>query len=516
MKPNKKIDRLFQEKLKDLEVSPPDIVWENIEAHLDKKRGKRLIPLWWRMAGAAAILLSIATGGFYLLNTPSISIPVDNTITNTPIDSVQGFNEKVLPIIIPLPIENIIVDSKKTTNEQLNSNPTIIKKSPLSETITSSEIPYDLDNVINKTSTTENNTIKHELLTNNSNQTKTNSTKNTNAEKKEFQFAQSKNTFLHKDKNEIGITDPFNTNPIDLIQQNQKNIDWTLAPTTKKTEESKLTSLNTTIASINEESSSLETANTLKDSEDHLPEKTTESHKKWSVASIIAPVLYNSFNSKGSPMGAQFESNPKEGSNSIAYGVKVGYKINNKFSIQGGLSLMAVGFSVNEVYMNPTGLTNIAKLSNVNYNSSSRVLNVIASDEFSQIQTPETSVSTPLKGSLNQEYGYVEVPLELKYNLIDGRFRAHLITGFSTLILNSNEVYVENSEFSSDLGEANNLNNINFSGNFGFDFDYSLNENLYINVAPIFKIYTNTFSQDAGNFEPYTIGLYTGLNYRFD
>ena len=75
MKPNKKIDRLFQEKLKDLEVSPPDIVWENIEAHLDKKRGKRLIPLWWRMAGAAAILLSIATGGFYLLNTPSISIP---------------------------------------------------------------------------------------------------------------------------------------------------------------------------------------------------------------------------------------------------------------------------------------------------------------------------------------------------------------------------------------------------------------------------------------------------------
>jgi hypothetical protein len=184
MKPNKKIDRLFQEKLKDLEVSPPDIVWENIEAHLDKKRGKRLIPLWWRMAGAAAILLSIATGGFYLLNTPSISIPVDNTITNTPIDSVQGFNEKVLPIIIPLPIENIIVDSKKTTNEQLNSNPTIIKKSPLSETITSSEIPYDLDNIINKTSTTENNTIKHELLTNNSNQTKTNSTKNTNAEKK--------------------------------------------------------------------------------------------------------------------------------------------------------------------------------------------------------------------------------------------------------------------------------------------------------------------------------------------
>ena len=82
--------------------------------------------------------------------------------------------------------------------------------------------------------------------------------------------------------------------------------------------------------------------------------------------------------------------------------------------------------------------------------------------------------------------------------------------------LNGNEVYVENSEFSSNLGQANNLNDVNFSGNFGLDFDYSINKNLFINVAPIFKVYGNTFSNNTDNFEPYAIGIYTGINYRFD
>ena len=45
MNSDKKLDRLFQEKLKNLVVTPPDIVWENIESKLDGKRKKRMLPL---------------------------------------------------------------------------------------------------------------------------------------------------------------------------------------------------------------------------------------------------------------------------------------------------------------------------------------------------------------------------------------------------------------------------------------------------------------------------------------
>ena len=55
MKENKNIERLFQEKFKEFEVSPPDIVWENIQEKLqsDKKK-RRLLPLWLNVGSIAA------------------------------------------------------------------------------------------------------------------------------------------------------------------------------------------------------------------------------------------------------------------------------------------------------------------------------------------------------------------------------------------------------------------------------------------------------------------------------
>ena len=62
MKELKNIDRLFQEKFKDFEVTPPEMAWENIEAKLNKKRKKRrVIPFWFKPTGIAASLLL----GFY-------------------------------------------------------------------------------------------------------------------------------------------------------------------------------------------------------------------------------------------------------------------------------------------------------------------------------------------------------------------------------------------------------------------------------------------------------------------
>ena len=40
MSDKKHIDRLFQEKFKDFDVTPNDKVWEGIEARLDKKKKK--------------------------------------------------------------------------------------------------------------------------------------------------------------------------------------------------------------------------------------------------------------------------------------------------------------------------------------------------------------------------------------------------------------------------------------------------------------------------------------------
>ena len=64
MNDKKHIDRLFQEKLKDFEAVPNDAIWESIKLKLhEKKRKRRVIPLWWQMAGVAAVLALLFTIG---------------------------------------------------------------------------------------------------------------------------------------------------------------------------------------------------------------------------------------------------------------------------------------------------------------------------------------------------------------------------------------------------------------------------------------------------------------------
>ena len=53
----KDIDKLFQEKLKDFREIPDEKVWKSIESSLDQqKKSRRVIPIWWRLGGVAALL----------------------------------------------------------------------------------------------------------------------------------------------------------------------------------------------------------------------------------------------------------------------------------------------------------------------------------------------------------------------------------------------------------------------------------------------------------------------------
>jgi hypothetical protein len=57
MSDKKNIDRLFQEKFKDFEANPAEDLWGNIQARLEDKKRKRVIPFWWKLSGIAVALL---------------------------------------------------------------------------------------------------------------------------------------------------------------------------------------------------------------------------------------------------------------------------------------------------------------------------------------------------------------------------------------------------------------------------------------------------------------------------
>ena len=127
---------------------------------------------------------------------------------------------------------------------------------------------------------------------------------------------------------------------------------------------------------------------------------------------------------------------------------------------------------------------------------------------------PET-FNTLVSGDLDQRFGFIEVPLELEYKLVNKKFGVNVIGGFSTFFLNENEIFADIDGASTLIGEANNINGTSFSANFGLGLDYNLSKQWNINLEPQFKYQINTFNNTSGDFRPFFIGVYTGLSFKF-
>ena len=398
MRDLKNIDRLFQENLKDYEVSPPNKVWNAIEKQLPASSKKRHIPIWVKISSIAAFLLIFfSVGTIYFLPKSS-------------------FTKNTLSKNIEQPI--VLEENDSTNNTPLTPKPSSTNKSIADTTV-------ELNNNIDFTS------LNKDFDQNN-------------------KYSSEEHTTSKKEENNYYLADGLN----------------------------------------------LPLQNTISDK---ISDKSI-SNEKFTVATIFAPIYINSFGD-GSGVDSQFKDNSTSGNSSYSYGVKIAYKLNNKFSVQSGINLINLGYTTNDIYITPgVSLVGFSNISSTPLDSKT---------ETTLAKGNENS------GSLNQVFGYVEIPVEIKYNVVDGKLGVNLVGGFSTLLLNRDEVFVETNNFSQSLGPSNNLRSVNFSGNIGLDLDYSIRKNLYINVSPMFKVQTNTFSKNSGSIQPYYLGVYTGLNYKF-
>ena len=232
--------------------------------------------------------------------------------------------------------------------------------------------------------------------------------------------------------------------------------------------------------------------------------------KKWSVGPTVAPVFYNSLQD-GSPINDALSNSSKSSDNALSYGVKINYQVSNKFFIQSGVNKVELAYNTENV--NALISTSKNALSNINSDKPGIILTPVNNRRNDGVgnELNKSSVS----GDLNQSIEYFELPIEMKYNLYDKRVGLNVVGGFSTLILSNNSLSIVTEQDITDLGNASNLNDLNFSGNLGVDLDYKISKSWYLNVAPMFKYQFNTYSGNSGNFRPYYFGLYSGLNYKF-
>ena len=188
-----------------------------------------------------------------------------------------------------------------------------------------------------------------------------------------------------------------------------------------------------------------------------------------------------------------------------------------------GLSNVDLGYTTGDVEL-ATGPVAVA-LSSIDYGGRSVVLSAFDSGTLANLPPPPEGEGDPFAGlipkstsgnaELIQNLSYYEIPMELKYALINKRFGVNMIGGFSTLFLGNNEVSVRDGEFRDVLGEANNLNSVSFSTNFGLGFDYKISKRLKFNVEPMFKYQLNPYTDSSVDFKPYYFGVYSGLSFKF-
>ncbi|MUV05340.1 hypothetical protein GN157_16620 [Flavobacterium rakeshii] len=249
---------------------------------------------------------------------------------------------------------------------------------------------------------------------------------------------------------------------------------------------------------------------------------------KWNIKPQVAPLFYNSM-SQGSPIDAQFASNSKNYDADMSYGVGIDYAITDRLSVRSGINTVNLSYSTNDIayYASIDGGTN-------NVVAAGRAANIVVqtqgpnNGDVQGVITNGPGAGTAVtfasnifsnqsfEGQMVQKMGYIEVPLEMSYKLLKSKFGINLIGGFSTLFLNDNNVsVVSNQGYSTEVGEASNVNNVNFSTNLGVGFKYNFWNSFEASFEPTFKYQVNTFSGSSGNFKPYFIGLYSGISFKF-
>ena len=222
----------------------------------------------------------------------------------------------------------------------------------------------------------------------------------------------------------------------------------------------------------------------------------------------------------GSPIDNRFADNAKSYDNNMSVGIGLDYAISKKFTFRTGINKFDMSYNTKDVAFyanlnafNPNPTDMARGISTLSIAQTASLMTII--DNNSSLAQDNEIGQNKKAGSLNQQIGYIEFPMEISYKFLDKKFGIQMFTGISTLILNENNISLITNDSKTEVGEANNLNPIHFSSNVGVAFKYNFWKSFEVNFEPTFKYQLFTFTTNAGGFKPYFIGLYSGVSFKF-
>jgi|SRR5690554_856689 len=488
------LDKLFQEKLADFQELPDEKVWRSIEASLEKKKQSRhILPIWWKAAGIAAMLAIL----FFAIDpfaTPDMGDPTITDIENKATDKINDM-EKSDSIQDIYPESTGLTAIEKEAEKDPKIDPVQIKQE-LTPTLTKQDPNKAL--VVKENNNDADPSTKNTEIAAFVPQKTDRSILDTDPDLAN-NIKDSKDTLAAKNGLPNFTENKIVDNGKDIEQKEDPQIPIDIAENTNK---------KSILDEIEKQAN-----------EEKIVEATSG---KWSAGPSIAPVYFDGIG-KGSPINPILASNSKSGNVTLSYGINVAYEVSKKVSIRSGIHKVDFGYNTNDVsFTSSFTAASVGQLKNINYNETAQ--SIILQDRRSEnsIPRPNTQLANDVTaknpartGTMGQQIGYLEVPLEVNYALVDRKFGVDLIGGVSSLFLTDNSVVLQSSGKTTELGEANNINTVNFSTNVGLGLNYKFTDRLKLNVEPVFKYQLNTFNDTSGGFNPYSFGVYSGFSFKF-
>ncbi|AWH73837.1 hypothetical protein DCS32_06620 [Dokdonia sp. Dokd-P16] len=485
MKEKKNIDRLFQEKFKDFESHPSDHVWNNILAAQKEKEDKKVIPLWWKLGGiAAALLLLFGLGSLFINSSSQNNIQIVDT-----------------PIIND---ENVVLEENTATT---SITPQVSKNNEEGNKFVTADESQITSSIKNNT------TSRNPKSANPASRRDDNNSRNGS------QNSPNKAKLATSEKNAGAIAYQANSpqlntgNTNSQLHLNKAKVKNNVSPQEDNNTVAQVTTLeeeNNPNKNLIDEAQKIETLQ-----EDKLAQVDNNTKmKRWDVGAVAAPVYYGDFG--GSGLDKQFADNDKSGDVNLSYGVQVSYAISPKFKIRTGVSNVDLSYNTNEISFSTNGLGRSVR--GISFTDNAKVLAILDNPATQHSFTADNAISrigVSSNGSLQQQLSYVEVPLEAIYVISDKRVGLSLIGGVSTLFLNENDVVLKSSQLTTSLGTANGVNEVSFTTNLGVGLDYKFTKKIIFNIEPSLKYQLNSFDNKVVDFQPYYIGVYTGVSYKF-
>jgi hypothetical protein len=273
--------------------------------------------------------------------------------------------------------------------------------------------------------------------------------------------------------------------------------------------------------------------NVKKEYQDYLVDDNAGKYSaRWSISALATPTYYGTFNSSSDQLSKQISAS-EQAIVSYTGGVALAYKLNKRLSIQSGLFYSSMGQEMNGInsfagfqkYVNTKGGPNFAVLTTTGtiYTTNPDVFLIAEGNAGKIITNYNNDVFDPQKASLNylnntmkQSFSYLELPVLLRYKIIDRTVDLNLIGGLSYNLLVDNSVYTVIDGTKYMIGTTGGMNMFSISSSVGMGMEYKFSDKLSLNLEPTFRYYMNTFSSTSGSsYHPYSFGIFSGLSYKF-